>query len=69
MNLTHIARRLNAARDRRQAMMAGIHAMSREIDAGIARQRIVREARADAAKRGHSTYWAKAGKQARAMFG
>jgi hypothetical protein len=95
VNLTHIASRLNAARDRRQAMMraamcidtqsepgswqavldSGAHSITvlPDADAWWEQRHERREARRKsaavrAAKAGHSTRWAKAGKQARAMF-
>lgn len=41
----------------------------RHLDKELRTRRIVREARADAARRGQHTYWQKAGAQCRAMFG
>jgi hypothetical protein len=98
--MIHLRDRLNAARDRRQAMMRaakcidtqsepgswafvlehGAHSIrvinptGREtigeiIDARLALRKAARLARSEAAKRGHSTRWAKAGKQARETFG
>jgi hypothetical protein len=52
------ALRHNAARAERQAAIHGT-ALERELEAGYARQRVVREARAEAARRGHATHKAR----------
>jgi hypothetical protein len=61
------ARRHNAARAARQAAIHGT-ALQRELEAGYARQRIVREARAEAASRGYSASLKRRAAQAREMF-
>lgn len=43
--------------------------MRRELDRALARRRVITRARSEAAQRGISTYWARAGAQCRKTFG
>ena len=59
-----LTRVVNALRQRRD-----LRNIRREIEAGVARQRVIREARAEAARRGVSTEWQRRGQRARRVFG